>query len=238
LSLGGYSLSSTREVLPKARAAALKALELDSSVSDAREALATVHMIEWHFPDAEKEFRQALTLDPGNAGAHQGYGSFLARMGRLDEASAELREATKLDPLWLMHGVELGKAYYYQGRYDEAIKEYDKVLEMNSDFWPAHGYRSFAYEKQNKFQEADADLQRVLAVFPHTNAKAALGELRALQGKNSEAHKTIRELQENSKKEYVSDYWLATVYVALGDKTRYSGCWRMNMLSIPYGCST
>ncbi len=218
LSLGGYSLASTREVLPEARVAALKALELDSSLSDAHEALATVHMIEWRFPDAEKEFRQALTLDPGDAGAHQGYGSFLARMGRLDEASAELREATKLDPLWLMHGVELGKAYYYQGRYDEAIKEYDKVLEMNSDFWPAHGYRSFAYEKQNKFQEADADLQRVLAVFLHTNAKAALGELRALQGKSSEAHKIIRELQENSKKEYVSDYWLATVYVALGDK--------------------
>ncbi len=183
LSLGGYSLASTREVLPEARVAALKALELDSSLSDAHEALATVHMIEWRFPDAEKEFRQALTLDPGDAGAHQGYGSFLARMG-----------------------------------YDEAIKEYDKVLEMNSDFWPAHGYRSFAYEKQNKFQEADADLQRVLAVFLHTNAKAALGELRALQGKSSEAHKIIRELQENSKKEYVSDYWLATVYVALGDK--------------------
>ncbi len=218
LNLSGYSLSSTREVLPKARAAALKALELDNTLSDAHEALATVHMIEWSFADAEKEFRESLTLDPGNAGAHQGYGFFLARMGRLDEASGEFRKATELDPLWLIHDVYLGNVYYYQGRYDEAIKEYNKVLEMNPDFWLAHGYRAFAYEKETKFQEADADLQKVLAAFPHTNAKAALGELYALRGKKAEAHKIIRELQEDSKKEYVSDYWLATVYVALGDK--------------------
>jgi Flp pilus assembly protein TadD len=216
--LSGYSLASTREVLPKARAAALKALELDNTLSDAHEALATVHMIEWDFPDAEKEYRQALTLDPSNPGAQQGYGTFLARMGRLDEALAELRKATELDPLWLMHGVQLGNAYYYQGRYDEAIKEYDKVLEMNSDFWLAHGYRAFAYEKQRRFQEADADLQKVLVTFPHSNAKAALGELYALQSKKVEARKIIRELQQDSKKEYVSDYWLATVFVALGDK--------------------
>jgi tetratricopeptide (TPR) repeat protein len=175
-------------------------------------------MVEWGFAEAEKEFRQALTLDSGNAGAHQGYGTFLAKMGRLDEASAELRKAVELDPLWLMHGVLLGNAYYYQGRYDEAIKEYNKVLEMNSDFWPARGYRVFAYEKEARFQEADADLQKVLAAFPHTNAKAALGELYALQGKKTEAHKIIRELQKESKNEYVSDYWLATIYVALGDR--------------------
>ena len=218
LNLSGYSLASTREVLPKAHAAALKALELDNTLADAHEVLATVKMMEWQFADAEKEFRQALALDSNNAGTHQGYGTFLARMGRFDESSAELRKAVELEPVWLMHGVQLGNTYYYQGRYDKAIDEYNKVLEMNSDFWLAHGYRAFAYEKETKFQEADADLQKVLAAFPHTNAKAALGELYALRGKNAEAHKIIRELQEDSKKEYVSDYWLATVYVALGDK--------------------
>jgi serine/threonine-protein kinase len=218
LNLGGYSLASTREVLPKARAAALKALELDNTLSDAHETLATIYTMEWNFPDAEREFHQALTLDPSNAGAHQGYGIYLARMGRLDGSRAEFTKATQLDPLWLMHGVYLGNVYYYQGRYDVAISQYNKVLEMNSDFWPARGYRAFTYEKQSKFREADADLQKVLAVFPHTNARAALGELYALSGKKAEARKIIRELQEDSKKEYVSDYWLATVYVALGDK--------------------
>ena len=216
--LSGYSLASAIEVLPKAKAAAFKALELDNTLSEAHETLATVHMLEWSFPDAEKEFRLALSLDPNNAGAHQGYGAFSAKMGRFDDASVELRKAIQLEPLWLAHGVGLGNVYYYQGRYDKAIKEYNNVLEMNPDFWLAHGYRAFAYEKQEQFQKAAADLQQVLAAFPHTNAKAALGELYALQGKRSEARKIIRELQESSKKEYVSDYWLATVYVALGDK--------------------
>jgi eukaryotic-like serine/threonine-protein kinase len=216
--LSGYSLASTSEVLPKAKAAAVKALELDNALSDAHETLATVHMFEWGFPDAEKEFRQALALDPNNAGAHEGYGMFLARMGRFDEASAELRRAVQLEPLWLANDVALGNVYYFQGRYDEAIKEYNNVLEMNPDYWLAHGYRAFAYEKQGKFQEAEADLKRVLAAFPHTNAKAALGELYALSGKKAEARRIARELQENSKKEYVAPYWLATIYVALGDK--------------------
>jgi len=216
--LSGYSLASTSEVLPKAKAAAVKALELDNALSDAHETLATVHMFEWGFPDAEKEFRQALSLDPNNAGPHEGYGMFLARMGRFDEASAELRRAVQLEPLWLAHDVALGNVYYFQGRYDEAIKEYNNVLEMNSEYWLAHGYRAFAYEKQGKFQEAEADLKRVLAAFPHTNAKAALGELYALSGKKAEARRIARELQENSKKEYVAPYWLATIYVALGDK--------------------
>jgi serine/threonine protein kinase/Flp pilus assembly protein TadD len=218
LNLSGYSLASTREVLPKARVAALKSLELDDTLSDAHRALATIYLMEWNFPEAEKKYREALALNPNDAGAHQGYGALLARMRRLDEASVELTKATELDPLWLMHGVYLGNIYYYQRRYDEAVKQYNKVLEMNSEFWLAHGYRAFAYEKQKRFKEADADLQKVLAAFPHTNAKAAVGELYALQAKKAEAHKIIRELKENSKKEYVSDYWLATVYVALGEK--------------------
>src|SRR5215472_16948683 len=212
--LSGYSLASTSEVLPKAKAAAVKALELDNALSDAHETLASVNMFEWDFPEAEREFRKAVSLDPNNAGAHQGYGTFLARMGRFDEASAELRRAVQLEPLWLANGVELGKVYYYQGRYDEAIKEYNNILEMNSDFWLAHGYRAFVYEKQRKFQEAEADLNGVLAAFPHTNAKAALGELYALSGKRAEARKVARELQKNSEKEYVAPYWLATIYAA------------------------
>jgi len=218
LMLSGYSLVSTREILPKAEAAALKALELDDSLSDAHESLATVRMTEWNFPDAEKQFRQALSLDPGNAGVHQGYGIFLARTGRFDESLAQLRKATQLDPLWLMHGVQLGNVYYYQGRYDDAIQEYNKVLGINSHFWPAHGYRAFVYEKQKRFEEADTELRKVLAEFPHTNARAALGELYALQGKKAEARRILRELQENSRTQYVSPYWLATVYVALEDK--------------------
>ena len=90
--------------------------------------------------------------------------------------------------------------------------------ELNPDFWLARGYRAFAYEKQRKFQQAEADLKKVLAAFPHTNAKAALGELYALNDKEPEARRLAQELQRNSRKEYVPPYWLATIYAALGDK--------------------
>jgi serine/threonine-protein kinase len=216
--LSGYSLAPTSEVLPKAKAAAVKAVELDNALSDAHETLATIHMLEWSFPDAEREFQQAVSLDPNNAGAHNGYGMFLARMGRFDEASAELRKAVQLEPLWLANDVGLGNVYYYQGRYDEAVKQYNNVLEMNPDYWLARGNRAFAYEKLGKFQEAEADLKKVLAVFPHTDAKAALGELYALSGKKAEARKFARELQKKSKEEYVAPYWLATIYAALSER--------------------
>lgn len=216
--MSGYSLASTKEILPKAEAAARKALQLDNSLSDAHETLADIHMTEWNFRDAESEFRQALALNAGDAGAHQGYGVFLARMGRFDEAAAEMRKAVELDPLWLMNGVQLGNVYYYQGRYDDAIREYNNVLEMNPDFWVAHGYRAFVYEKQKKFAEAEADLRKVLEQFAHSNAKAALGELYALEGKKAQARQVAQELRQTAKREYVSDYWLATIYVASGEK--------------------
>ncbi len=218
LVLSGYSLASTREVLPKARLAAMKALELDDTLAQAHASLAQIHLAEWNFPQGEKELRQALALDPNDAGTREDYAEFLANMGRLDEAAVEARKAADLDPLWLMHGVLLGDVYYYQGRYDDAIQEYKEVLEMNPDFWRAHGSLAFAYEEKQMYPEALVELQKVSAIFPHTNATAALGQLYALWGKKEKARQIIRGLQKGSKKEYVSDYWVAAIYAALGEK--------------------
>jgi serine/threonine-protein kinase len=220
LVLLGYSLASTREQLPKARQAALKALELDDASAEAHECLAHIHSIEWQFAEAEKEYQRALEIDPSSSGTHQGYGTFLTQQGRWNEALFELKRAEELDPLWFMNSVLLGNVYYFQGQYDQAIPQYKKVLDMDPDFWPAHGYLVFTYEEKGMYPEAFAELQKVLKIFPHTNSVAALGELYARWGRTREARNTIRQLQKQSEKEFVSDYWVATIYAALGEKDR------------------
>jgi TolB-like protein/Tfp pilus assembly protein PilF len=220
LVLAGFSLASTREQLPKARQAVLKALELDNASAEAHECLAHIHSIEWQFAEAEKEYQRVLEIDPSNSGTHQGYGTFLTQQGRWNEALFELKRAEELDPLWFMNSVYVGNVYYFQGQYDQAIPQYKRVLDMDPDFWPAHGYLAFTYEEKGMYPEAFAELQKVLKIFPHTNSVAALGELYARWGRTREARNTIRQLQKRSEKEYVSDYWVATIYAALGEKDR------------------
>jgi tetratricopeptide (TPR) repeat protein len=126
LVFAGFSLASTREQLPKAREAALKALELDDTSADAHECLAQIHSLEWQFGDAEKDYQRALELDPGNSGTHQGYGTFLTWQARWNEALSELKRAEELDPLWFANSVYVGNLYYYRGQYDQAIPQYKK----------------------------------------------------------------------------------------------------------------
>jgi eukaryotic-like serine/threonine-protein kinase len=217
LALGGFSLASTSAVLPKARAAANHALQLDDSLSNAHETLASIHMTEWNFAEAEKEFRRALELNPNDAGAHQGYGGLLSYLGRFDEALPEVRKAVELDPLYITHGVVLGNVFYYRGDYEAALKEYNKVLDMDPNYWLAHGSLALTYGQKKMYPQAFAELEKVMAAFPHSNVTAVWGQIKALSGAKNEARRIARELQKRSKKEYVSDYWVATIYAALGD---------------------
>jgi len=217
LALGGFSLASTSDVLPKARAAANQALQLDDSLSNAHETLASVYMAEWNFAGAEKQFRRALELNPNDEGAHQGYGGLLSYLGRFDEALPEVKKAVELDPLYITHGVVLGNVFYYHGDYDAALKEYNKVLDMDPNYWLAHGSLALTYGQKKMYPQAFTELQKVMATFPHSNVTAVLGQLKALSGAKNEARSIARELLQRSKKEYVSDYWVATIYAALGD---------------------
>jgi serine/threonine protein kinase/Tfp pilus assembly protein PilF len=220
LALGGFSLASTSAVVPKARAAVNQALQLDDSLSEAHESLASVHMAEWNFAAAEKEFRRAIELNLNNAGAYQGYGGLLSYLGRFDESLIESRKAVELDPLYITHGIVLGNVFYYRGDYDAALKEYNKVLDMDPNYWLAHGSLALTYGQKKMYTEAFAELQKVMGAFPHSNSTAVLGQLKALSGEKAEARRIAHELQKRSKKEYVSDYWLATIYVALGDNNQ------------------
>jgi tetratricopeptide (TPR) repeat protein len=124
-----------REAMPKARAAARKALELDGTLADAHTSLALVAFFyDWDWPGAEREFRRAIELNPNYATAHHGYAVFLAAMHRKDESVAEARRALEVDPLSLPVNNILGTTLTIAGRYDEAIEQYRKTLELDPGF--------------------------------------------------------------------------------------------------------
>ena len=143
------------EAMPKAKAAASKALDLDESLADAHTSLALVRLFyDWDWPGAEREFRRAIQLDPGYATAHHGYSVFLAAMHRNDESVAEAKRALEVDPLSLPVNNVVGLMLSVAGRYDEAIQQYRKALELDPNFAMAHGNLATAYEAKGMEEQA------------------------------------------------------------------------------------
>jgi tetratricopeptide (TPR) repeat protein len=140
------------EFMPRAKAAALRALELDDSLSEAHSALGMVKlMYDWDFPGAEKAFQRARELDPSNAEAHLRYSQYLAAMGRLDEAIAEGEQAQRLDPLSPLIGQAIGRYHHFLGDEDRAIEHYQKTLQLDPDFYWSHLFISFSYERKGQY---------------------------------------------------------------------------------------
>jgi TolB-like protein/DNA-binding winged helix-turn-helix (wHTH) protein/Tfp pilus assembly protein PilF len=217
--LTNYDLLRPHEAVPKARAAAIKALEIDNTLAEAHASLAFTKMnYDWDWPGAESEFQQALQLNPNYADAHHWYGLYLAAMGRPDEAMTEMKRARELDPLSLIINTNVGWLWYFARQYDEAINEYRKSLDMDPDFCSAHVKLGWAYEQQGRYAEAIVEFQTVLAVSPDDVAlRAMLARAYALSGRRHEAADMLRQLSEQSTRSYVSPYLIALVHVGLGD---------------------
>jgi len=220
-----YLLSNLRlppqEAMPKARAAATKALELDQTLADAHTSLAVVKAFyDWQWPEAENEFRRALKLNPSYAPAHLWYGTLLSDLGRHDEALAEIQRALEIDPLSVNTSERLGETYYWRRQYDLAIEQYRKTLEMDPSFFPAHWGLGWAYEQKGMLKEAIAEDKETVRLGGGLGASALLGHAYAVAGKKSEAQQILRQLKSQSGKSFVSAYDLATIYVGLGEKER------------------
>jgi DNA-binding winged helix-turn-helix (wHTH) protein/tetratricopeptide (TPR) repeat protein len=218
--LGVLDDLAPQETMPKARSAALKALELDDDLAEAHASLGYVkHRYEWDWAGAEKEFRRAIELKPGYATAHQWYGWYLICLGKTDEAVAEFRSAQSLDPLSLYTNLTMGAPYFYSRQYEKAAEQYRKVVEMNPDFWLAHLWLAKTYEQEGRYDDALDELQKVLK---NTGANAAelsdRGYAYALAGKTAEARAALAELQQMSRRRYVAPCGVAIVYAGLGRK--------------------
>jgi TolB-like protein/DNA-binding winged helix-turn-helix (wHTH) protein/Tfp pilus assembly protein PilF len=216
-----YGLLTSKESIPKAKAAAVKALEIDSSLAEAHAALADALVGNYDWKAAETEYRLALQLNPGSADLHYRYGfSFLSALGPHAEAISEMRHAQELDPLSLIINANLGAAFAFGRSYDEAIEQCLRTLDMDPHFFPARLNLALAYQGKGMFEENVTVLEKVAAEFSDPQSVAWLAHGYALVGKRAEALKIMAELNQLSKRAYVSSYDVAMVYAALGQKDR------------------
>ncbi|TLY31375.1 MAG: tetratricopeptide repeat protein [Ignavibacteria bacterium] len=208
-----------KEVIPKAKAAAVRALEIDNQLAEPHAALAYAKLrFDFDPPGADKEFSRAFELNPNYSIAHQWHGFYFMTLGRFEEAFAEERQALKLDPLSLVINASSGWVFYYARHYDEAMQQCRKTLELDPNFHIALWILGKCYEQRGMYQEAVAAFQKVIASSGNTDVIAALGHTYATMGRRDEAEKVIRQLKELSKNNYIGRYSLGEIYIALNKK--------------------
>jgi TolB-like protein/Tfp pilus assembly protein PilF len=209
-----------RQAMPEAKAAALKALEIDGSLAEAHTSLAQVHLLyDWDWAAAEKEFERALELDPDYTAAHHWHSHLLLMLGRSEESLAESRRALELEPLQLVVNVHLAWHYFYARHYDQAIEQYRRTLELDPGFPQARRYAAWAYLQKGQTEEAIADLRAVLAtVGRKPEVEAELGHALAVAGRRAEARALLAGLMQPWPGRYVSPYSVALVHAGLGDQ--------------------
>ncbi len=201
------------------KASALKAVELDGSLSEAHTALAAAFGGEWNWSRAESEYRRAIELNPNYATARHWYSVQLSILGSHDEAINEAKRALELDPLSLIIQANLGGRYLRAGRYDEAISECQKALDMDANFAVAKYCIGFARLQKGQLPDAIASLKSAAQLSQgDPESLSALGYAYAVSGNTKEASKIIRQLQESSNGKYFPAYYIALVDAGLGLK--------------------
>jgi TolB-like protein/DNA-binding winged helix-turn-helix (wHTH) protein/Tfp pilus assembly protein PilF len=209
----------TSEVAPKARVAALKSLELDNTLAEAHTSLATVRFnYDWDWNAAASGFRRALELNPSYATAYQRNSLYLMSMGHTSESIAEMNRAHDLDPLSISTNFSLGWRLYMAREYDQAIEQLRNTIDMDPDFVLPHLVLGQAYEQEKMYDQAITELRRAADISQSSPpAVAALARTYAVSGRTTEARKLLDQLMEQSKKRYVSPFYIAIVYAGLGE---------------------
>jgi TolB-like protein/Tfp pilus assembly protein PilF len=215
----GNNYASPRDAMPKAKAAAIKAIEIDDMLAEARASLARIRMtFDWDWSNAEKEFQRAIELNPNYATAHQWYANLLLAVGRTSEAKAVIIRALELEPMSLIINSAVGWVYYLAREYDNAITQYKRVLEMKPDFVMALREVGVVYEQKGMYEEALASMQKAISVGgENALIVGLLGHVYAVSGNRAKARSVLAELIEMSKRTYVVPQILASIYVALGE---------------------
>jgi TolB-like protein/DNA-binding winged helix-turn-helix (wHTH) protein/Tfp pilus assembly protein PilF len=221
----GYLMLSAKEgpgqLLPKAKAAVVKALEIDQSLAEAH---ASLGHLKWVYDldrtGAESELEQALKLKPNSAVVHYVYARVLADTGRFDEAHAQARQAIDLDPFSIQYRKSVPYTLFLARRYDEAIAEYRKLIVIAPEFPQTQRELGLAYEQKRMYQEAFDQLQKTYEMpenYGRTMLRADVGHLYAVWGKRTEAQQVLAELLKQAEQSYVSAYDIAVIYAGLGE---------------------
>jgi eukaryotic-like serine/threonine-protein kinase len=210
------------EAMPAARAAATRALALDSSLALAHTALAQVRFLyDRDWPAADSAFRRAMAINPSRAEVHLGYARFLLAIGRLDEALMHARRALELDPLDPETIAHLGWHELYVGRYAEVRESFDRALAVDTSRADTRRLLGLLAEVMGDYELAESQYHAALDRAPdEPEALAALGRVHALQGRPGEARAVLARLDSLTAGRYVSPYLFATIAEALGERRR------------------
>ena len=211
-----------REVLPKAKEAALRAIEIDENLAEAHSSLGLIKVYYDHdWNGAETEYRRALRLNPDLVSAHQRFGSYLSFMGRFEESIRHYENALELDPFSLQLNMNLASTYYLRGEYERAIHHLNKTTELEPNYMPTHFVLGCTYIQQGRLEEAIAEFQTIYKLDEEAYLSLGfMGHAHALAGQREEAETLLRILQDISLRKYVSPYSMLVIHVALGSHDR------------------
>jgi TolB-like protein/DNA-binding winged helix-turn-helix (wHTH) protein/Tfp pilus assembly protein PilF len=215
-----YAVMTPKEAFPKAKVAAIKALELDSSLGEAHNSLAFVlDGFDWDFDSAGKEFQRAIELNPGYATAHHWYAWHLSLLGRFDEAIVEMKKAENLDPLSLIINADLAELLDLAHSYDESIRQSRKTIEMDPNFGLAHNQLAQAYLQKHMYDEAVGEFQEAVKLSGDSpTCIANLARAYVASGMRSEAINLLGDLKKRSNPGYSNASEIAMIYASLGDR--------------------
>ena len=221
---GGLNYVSPSETLPKAKAAAMKALELDKTLGEAHAALAYAEWFyDWDWSTAQREFKAAIELSPSSAITHERYAECLFTKTRFDEGIDEMKRAQELDPISTYSLGGVAHVYLLMRRYDESIPHFQKALDLYPNAAFIRAQLAWSYTMKRLYPQALAEYDKIAesdkAVAPENQLVAdGLGWVYAVAGRRADALKIAKEVEQLSSRSYVDFYQLATIYAGLGAK--------------------
>jgi serine/threonine protein kinase/tetratricopeptide (TPR) repeat protein len=221
---GGWVYLPPIDSFPKAKAAAMKALEIDDTLAEAHAALAyVVYYADWDWPRAEREFKRAIELNPNSALAHDRYAKCLNTRLRFKESMSEAQRAQELDPLSPEIVSEPGSVLLLARRYDESIAQFQKALDLNPNLPVVRALLAWAYAMKAMYPQALTEYDKIpdqdKAVAAENQLVAGgLGWVYAVSGRRADALKIAKEFRDLSSHAYVDFYFVAGIYAGLADK--------------------
>jgi len=216
--LGNFNSLRPEDAYPKEKDAALKALEIDGSLAEARAALGWAKLFyDRDWDGAREEFQRAVELDPNLASAHQAYATYFVCMGQFDRVESEILKAQELDPINLNIKADVGWNLFFARHNDEAIAQLKQVVQMDPNFAIAHTFLAHAYQQKGMFDEAIREAQKAMELLEGSEYRLGnLGDAYARAGKKQEARSILARLKEASRDHYVSPYQTGLIYASLG----------------------
>ena len=215
----GRFYEEPHKVMPLAREAALKALSLDPTLSEAYTALATVKLqYDWDWAGAEQDLKKAIELNHSSAEAHDLYSAYHTALGSSQDALAEIRLARDVDPLSLRFADRYLYILVFSRDYDHAISEAQAMLARNPDFVMGYAWKAMALAMEGRFPEAIEAQKRGYGIDPNPGMQVFLAIIQASAGNKAEAEKLVHNIEKVAKQQYVCNYEISQVYTALGDR--------------------